>query len=238
MTLRHLILLLDAPLMSFGAEAVDAQGVIRDFPARSAITGLLANALGWERENVQWLDELQDRIIFGAALLEQGVRIKDFQTAKLGINDRGWTTRGAPEGRTGSPATYHSPHLRHRYADAETRAIVAFRVAAADRGPDLDQLSEALDRPERPLFIGRKPFIPSTRLLYGDVEAGNVLEALASAIASAGKDSARAQWPLAEGQEDGSVVVEFTDERNWRTGVHAGLRRVREGMIFAGSSVS
>lgn len=219
--------------MSFGAEAVDAQGVVRDFPARSAITGLLANALGWEREDVQELEELQNRLIFGSALLEQGVRIKDFQTAKLGIKDRGWTTRGAPEGRTGSPATYQSPHIRHRYADAETRALVAFRLAAAECGPNLEQLSEALDRPERPLFIGRKPFVPSTRLLYGDVEAGNVAEALATAMASLGKARARAQWPLTEGQVRGSVVVEFTDERNWRTGVHAGLRRVREGMISA-----
>ena len=32
---RHLLLRLDAPLMSFGAEAVDAYGVVRDFPARS-----------------------------------------------------------------------------------------------------------------------------------------------------------------------------------------------------------
>lgn len=219
--------------MSFGAEAVDAQGVVRDFPARSAITGLLANALGWERYEVQSLDELQERLIFGAALLEEGVRIRDFQTAKLGVNDRGWTTRGAPEGRTGSPATYQSPHIRQRYADAEARTIVAFRLGAAERGPDLDELAGALDRPERPLFIGRKPFVPSTRLLYGEFEARNVLEALAKAIASFGKLRARAQWPLAEGEERGSVVVEFTDERNWKVGVHAGLRRVREGMISA-----
>lgn len=224
--------------MSFGAEAVDARGGVRDFPARSAITGLLANALGWGRENAEWLDELQNRLIFGAALLDQGVRIVDFQTAKLGISDRGWTTRGAPEGRTGSPATYQSPHLRQRCADAGTRALVAFRLAVAEHGPDLDQLSEALDRPERPLFIGRKPFVPSTRLLYGDIEARDVVEALARAIASFGKTRVRAQWPLAEGQERGSVTVELTDERNWRTGVHAGWRRVREGMISADYRVS
>jgi CRISPR system Cascade subunit CasD len=41
---------LEAPLMAFGGEAIDNYGVIRDFPALSMVTGLLANALGYRRE--------------------------------------------------------------------------------------------------------------------------------------------------------------------------------------------
>lgn len=219
--------------MSFGSEAVDAQGVVRDFLSRSALTGLLANALGWERYEVELLELLQERLIFGVALLERGMRVKDFQTVKLAPNDRGWTTHGVPEGRTGSTVTYQYPYIRHRYADAGGRALVAFRLSPAACDPCLDQLAHALDHPERPLFIGRKPFIPSTRLLHSAVEAENVRRALAIGIGRFGKTEARAQWPIAEGRGSDSTVVELTDERNWKAGVHAGLRRVREGLVTA-----
>ena len=40
---NHLILTLEAPLMSFGGITIDHLGVTRDFPAASMLTGLLAN---------------------------------------------------------------------------------------------------------------------------------------------------------------------------------------------------
>ena len=47
--MRHLAMRLEAPLSSYGAEAIDNFGVVDDFPAASMLTGLLANALGWLR---------------------------------------------------------------------------------------------------------------------------------------------------------------------------------------------
>ena len=44
---RYLVLRLASPLIAFGGEAIDNLGVIRDFPALSMLTGLLANALGY-----------------------------------------------------------------------------------------------------------------------------------------------------------------------------------------------
>ena len=46
---EHLILALDAHMSGFGGEAIDAYGVVRDFPARSMLCGLIGNALGLER---------------------------------------------------------------------------------------------------------------------------------------------------------------------------------------------
>lgn len=239
---RHLVLRLDAPLMSFGAEMVDAYGVVRDFPARSAITGLIANALGWERYAAEAHDRLQTRLIMGSARIAEGRRIREFQTAKLGGSDRGWTTCGGAEGRAGGAATYQSPHIRHRDADANARVIVAFRLAPADEAPTLDDIAAALDRPERPLFIGRKPFMPSGPINAGFHDADTIADALAAALGD-GKmfvpperekpSVARAQWPVGEGPEPRGPMVELTDERNWLTGVHAGLRRVIEGKIVA-----
>lgn len=235
--MRHLLLDLDGPLMSFGGEMVDAYGVVRDFPAKSMIAGLLANALGWERHEADRHARLQERLAIASARVAPGRRIRDFQTAQLGANDRGWTTRGRVEGRAGGAATYQSPHIRYRDADADARVLVALRLQPADEAPDLDALAHALDHPERPLFLGRKPFLPSRPLLLGIVDAATLPEALAIGLDVLPQAeriaTVPAQWPHGElvPLPHGAREDELTDERNWPAGVHAGLRRVVEGAI-------
>lgn len=241
--MRHLLLDFDAPLMSFGGDVVDANGVVRDFPAKSMIAGLFANALGWERFDTHAHAALQTRLSIGSARVAEGERMQDFQTAKLEAGDRGWTTRGRVEGRAGGADTYKSPHIRYRDMDADARVLVACRLSPADEPPTLDDLAAALARPERPLFIGRKPFVPSRPLLLGDVEAGTIRDALAIGLTmltnTPHRDSVRAQWPHGEPTGDPLVQAEtveaqedvLTDERFWPSGVHAGLRRVLHGRL-------
>ena len=237
--MRHLLLDLDAPLMSFGGDLVDAYGVVRDFPAKSMLAGLFANALGWERHDAEAQGALQARLVMGSVRLVEGQRQREFQTAKLEANDRSWTTRGRVEGRAGGADTYKSPHIRYRDMDADARVLVACRLAPATETPDLDALAAALTRPERPLFIGRKPFVPSRPLLLGIVEADTIPDALVAGMAmvepSPPTDTLRAQWPL--GEPTGAAIViapredELTDERHWPAGVHSGLRRVMHGRL-------
>ena len=235
--MRHLLLDLDAPLMSFGGDLVDAYGVVRDFPAKSMLAGLFANALGWERHDVALHAALQARLVMGSARLAEGQRQQEFQTAKLEANDRGWTTRGRVEGRAGGADTYKSPHIRYRDMDADARVLIACRLDPAADDPDLDRLVAALDRPERPLFIGRKPFLPSRPLIRGFVEAASIPDALVAGLAERAADAppVRAQWPVGEASGHpfavGARETELTDERHWPAGVHAGLRRVVEGRL-------
>ncbi len=222
--------------MSFGGDMVDAYGVVRDFPAKSMVAGLLANALGWERYEADAHARLQDRLAMGSARVIEGRRVRDFQTAQLGGGDRGWTTRGRVEGRAGGAATYLSPHIRYRDADADARVLVALRLDPADEEPGLDALAAGLDRPERPLFIGRKPFLPSRPVHAGSVDAGSIREALALGVSLLAAvppphTSVRGQWPAFEGLGPNDREEELTDERNWPAGVHAGLRRVAEGFV-------
>ena len=234
--MRHLLLDLDAPLMSFGGDMVDAYGVVRDFPAKSMAAGLIANALGWERHDADAHARLQDRIVMGAARIAEGRRVRDFQTAQLGAKDRGWTTHGRVEGRSGGADTYKSPHIRYRDADANARVLIALRLEAEAEPPTLDDIAAALDRPERPLFLGRKPFLPSRPVRLGLVEAGTIRDALIAGSAMVegrfpDEGPIAAQWPAAEGLTEGAREEELTDERHWPAGVHAGLRRVAVGSI-------
>ena len=237
--MRHLIVSLEAPLMAFGGETIDNYGVIRWFPSASMLTGLLANALGWRRTERERHQRLQDRLVFAARIDREpttGVRLTDFQTAQLGGNDQGWTTQGVPEGRAGGAATYDAPHLRYRDYFADMRTSIALRLEPAEETPTLDDLAVALQEPARPLFIGRKPCLPSG-FLFGDFSQGDT--ALAALLATplapnvSHVDSIRALWPDGEGEAEiaPSRSYMLTDQRNWTSGLHGGGRLVCEGTI-------
>ena len=243
--MQHLILNLEAPLLAFGGETIDNYGVIRPFPAASMLTGLLANALGWRRIEQQKHQQLQDRLVFAARIDREpagNVRLTDFQTAQLGAEDKGWTTRGRPEGRAGGPNTYKAPHLRHRDYYADMRVTVALRLTPADAEPTLDKLAAALQEPARPLFIGRKPCLPSRPLFGGLVEGDTALAALLNVPVARPQDAPpddclRAQWPEGEGVVDADLAPNrpepamLTDQRNWISGLHGGGRYVHESRI-------
>ncbi|MBK1723855.1 type I-E CRISPR-associated protein Cas5/CasD [Thiocystis violacea] len=236
---RHLLLRLEAPLMAFGGETIDNFGIIRDFPALSMVTGLLGNALGWRREETEKHDRLQERLVLGARLERQGTRIQDYQTALLFENDQGWTTQGIPEGRAKSPSYAPQPDGRkaltlQRYRDyhADLSMLVALRLEPTDEPPTLDDVATALDHPARPLFIGRKPCLPSRRLFDGWHEGESVLHVLRSVpLPVDAPDGARLQWPDGEGTMPGDRGLDLCDERNWTSGVHGGWRPIREGRV-------
>ena len=232
MSRRHLILRLDSPLVAFGGETIDNLGVIREFPALSMITGLLANALGWDRAEADRHARLQQRLRIGTRLERPGQRLTDFQTAQLGADDRGWTTWGQPEARRGGAASYESPHLRYRDHHADRLAQVVLRLEPADESPTLDALAAALDRPQRPLFIGRKPCLPVGRMMDGWIEAETVLAALqALSPPPARGQTMRLQWPEGEGVLVHDRLSDLCDERDWHSGLHGGWRPVREGVL-------
>ena len=221
MTQRWLHLRLTSPLMAFGGVSIDQVGPTRDFPSASALTGLFANALGWRREDGAAHQALQDRLEFGALVAREGRLLTDNQNAKLEASDEGWTTWGAPEGRGGGADTHNNRHRRRRDFLADHECRVVLRLVPGE-GPDLDTLAAALDRPARPLFIGRKSCLPSAPLLAGWVEGADARTALA-ALALPG----RALWPMT-GDESGH---DLPDLRNWISGLHGGSRRVCEGVL-------
>ena len=231
-----LILRLEAPLLAFGGVTIDQVGVTRDFPAASMLTGLLANALGYRRSDWESHQALQDRLVFAARHDREnpGSPLTDAQNAQLASTDRGWTTWGTPEGRDG--ASYGAPHRRRRDYHADACVTVSLRLEPALREPDLAQLSASIDRPTRPLFIGRKTCLPSAPLRVSDaISAPSAYVALQQAPASSMTGGAlRALWPLEEGPIDGDNVhriIDLADLRNWSTGLHGGTRRVVEGEI-------
>lgn len=229
---QHLLLRLEAPLMSFGATAVDHRRPVQPWPATSMLTGLLGNALGWTALQTKALDGLQSRLRWAARIDRPGTPLSDFQTAQLNADDKAWTTRGHIEERGGGENTYKAPHLRYRDYRADASVLVAVRLDPAEQAPTLADIATALDRPARPLFIGRKSCPPSTRIAVGMVDAADAVTALDGAP-SADTDSPaeHAAVYFNEGASDRTEDVRVhmaSEERRFALDVHAGRQRVYE----------
>lgn len=232
---RYLILQLRAPLAAFGGATVDNFGVTRRFPARSLLTGLLANALGWRRSDFKQLSNLQNRLCYAVRLESpvDGRQWRDFQTVELAKNDKHWTTSGEPASRAGG--TYGGPHLRYRDYLHDLQASVALSLHEESASPTVQNCEAALQRPARPLFIGRKPCLPSAPLWQQTVTARNALEALKQAPfeeAGSTKNTVPCFWMPGEGDPLlAQQQYAICDERDWANSQHVGSRPVYEADI-------
>lgn len=232
--------------MAFGGTMIDAIGPTLEMPIKSMITGLLANALGWQRGERAKHRDLQDRIVMGVRLDRAGTELYDFQTALLFEDENNWTTRGKPEGRKKSPSYSWGKsgrkelnHIRNRFYRADAFATVAVRLVPPTDAPTLDDIANALRTPARALFIGRKPCLPARPVFANEiVDAATVYNALKAAGIIEGPpkprwreaepDLVRLAIPPGEGRplEASHRRETIADVRDWMAGVHAGENRL------------
>lgn len=218
--------------MSFGTTAVDHRRPVQAWPAVSMLTGLLANALGWDAADAAALDGLQSRLRWAARIDRPGEPVNDFQTAQLSQSDKAWTSRGEVEGRGGGPDAYKSPHLRSRDYRADASVLMALCLHPEQEAPTLQDLAQALDAPARPLFLGRKGCPPGTRIQAGFVQAEDAVAALRAAPAGqGGVNPAQAGIYFNAGAaplNSGLRTHYASDERRFALDVHAGRQAVYE----------
>lgn len=240
-----LLMHFEAPLMSFGGPQIDRVGPTGRFPALSQAAGLLANALGYDHRDWSLTQALQDRLRIASAALRAGRELPDYQTVDLGqahLRNPGWTTRGRSEHRGGGPAARYGTHIRLRRYRADASILTAAALEPAAPAPTVEALAAALERPARPLYIGRKPCLPAAPILVGVVEAA---ESLADALARApaafpdrwaelakrrDKRDPETELPVADERalpRGERLRTERTvDWRDWRNRLHGGERVV------------
>lgn len=232
--MRFLVLTLQAPAMSFSGPVIDGFGNTARLPKLSAICGLLANAIGLDRADVVGLEALQNQIVYAAREEVPGQEMMDFQTARIAKSDTGWTHSGKEE-RGGEADTYNNPTILRRpfLADHAVTVVVGLKPGAVTP----DRLIASLDMPARPLFLGRKSFLPAAPLLNRErpieIEADNALTALRMVPSLTGNSAMLAIWPADCGDDEGRVVDCF-DIRDFRANRHSGMRKQKEGRISVG----
>lgn len=245
--MRALILRLDAPLASFGGVLVDQHGVIERFPGQALVTGLLANALGWRHGDHEKLQALQARLRIAARWDATPTHLIDYHTVDLGqprMRAPGWTTHGVSEHRDGSSRSRLGTHQRYRHYWADGLMTLALTVKGPSGDePTLDQVAQALRKPARPLFIGRKTCLPARPLLdpFKPMAEGATLNAILAKTPLWRRDGTtdptprqvEACWPAPPGTNTHHQVA---DRRDWLGNLPTGSSRRVEGLLAVSDS--
>lgn len=138
-----LLLRLAGPMQSWGTASRFDNRDTRKEPSKSGIVGLLAAAMGIDRGNWKDLEPLA-RLAMGVRHDRPGILRYDYQTAQNIVSaDR---------------SKIHKTAVTRR----EYLADAVFLVGLESRDKALlDGISTALRKPEWPLFLGRKSYVPS-----------------------------------------------------------------------------
>lgn len=148
----YLLMRLYGPLASWGEIAVGELRHSAVHPSRSALLGLLAAALGVERDDDDGQMSLVRGYRFGIKLECIGSPLRDYHTVETGVPPRKVQLRSR---RQELLADKVNTLLSAREYRCDSLAVVA--VEALEHAPyALEHLADALRRPHFPLYLGRK----------------------------------------------------------------------------------
>lgn len=163
-----LLLRLAGPMQSWGTTSRFDQRDTGNEPSKSGVIGLLAAALGINRENWNDLEPLT-KLTMAVRHDRPGGLKRDYQTAGCASTDK---IRRAD----GSLSEDGVISQRHYLADA----VFLVGLEGKDRGL-LKLVHAALQNPVWPLVLGRKSYVPSESVwLEGSLVDAPLLEALAA----------------------------------------------------------
>lgn len=256
----HLILRLKAPIASVGAVSGEVTRRAGDLPTRSMAIGLIGNALGLDRtraSDMRLLGRLQDSTAFAVLMLSAPGKWVDPQNARApaecldNVSDRlergGRIVDDPLQDGIGDAREVDQlkafldkrAQQREKHYLTDLHALVALTAPHGWIGP-LGSLVDALRRPARPLWIGRKACPPSAPIcpLQPIISADSGPAALAQSLGEptereAIKALGRAEFALWwEGSPEpgspqaaslgisGGFPTKVMDRRDWVRGLH------------------
>lgn len=154
-----LLMRFHAPMQSYGLHQGHDERGTEMYPTKSAVIGLVANALGRRRGDS--IDDLR-ALRLGIRVDDEGEILRDFQTVRgaIGANNR----------------KIHNV-VRNKFYLQDAM----FLVGLEGERSLLEAIKSALKRPARPLFLGRKSCPPSSPIY---LPKGLINKALEKALAS------------------------------------------------------
>ena len=147
-----------APMQSWGSSSRFEDRGTEAFPTHSGIVGLLASAMGIDRDQPERLAAF-DAVEVAVREDKRGRLEKDFHTVDVNSSK-------------GKRVT-----TRHYLADA---AFLVGVYTLADDDSIIDTLSGALASPKNSLFFGRKSFVPSDKISLGVFESDTATDFITS----------------------------------------------------------
>jgi CRISPR system Cascade subunit CasD len=218
-----LLLRLVGPMQSWGTTSRFDQRDTGKEPSKSGVIGMLAAALGIDRENWSDLEPLT-RLTMGVRHDRSGLPKRDYQTAGCAASDTIIKADGTPARGGGV--------VSQRFYIADAAFLVG--LESADRGL-LAMIHCALLNPVWPLALGRKSYLPSEPVWMCDaLQDAPLLDALKGwpPLASARRgDGAAERLLLSVESSDGSGVMKMDQPLSSFAERRFGARFVRSEWI-------
>jgi len=180
-----LLLRFDGPMQSWSTAGFADRPTL-PFPTKSAIVGLLANAHG--RKRSESIDDLV-ALTTGVRADQTGCPMTDFQIA----GHDGWRS---------ADGKLHTDTGKIRRKGYLTDAV--FTAALTGPAGLIEQTADAVERPARPLFLGRRCCPPAAPILIGISEL-TVLDALRSVPYQGHRPDPPARFLVAMDSPDGEL---------------------------------
>ena len=180
MSTSFLLLWLEAPLQSWGADSKFGRRDSLSFPTKSGVTGLLLCALGASGEQKELLSKLaplKQTVVSYARTqkskedvpqkVDREPLLRDFHMVGSGYdNANPWETLLIPKTSKGKKAVGGGAKLTYRYYLQGARFAVALEVPA-----ELTKsFADALKNPVYDLYLGRKNCVPADFIYRGTFE--------------------------------------------------------------------
>ncbi len=217
---HYLLMRLYGPLASWGETAVGEARHSAMHPSRSALLGLLAAALGIERDDEAAQSALSAGYRFGVKLESPGSPLRDFHTIEIGVPQRKQRFRTRRQSLSAEKVDTLLSVREYRCDSLASIAIEATRQAPFT----LEQLADALRAPRFTLYLGRKSCPLALPVAPTLVEAESLRAAFDQAprnslLALLGAEPRKA-WPI---EADRRVFGKARPHYFWDDGMVAGM---------------
>ena len=219
--MQFLTLRFKGPLMALQGPRIDGEPQSLPIPTASLVTGLIGAALGISRGEHERLQAIQDAMTLACIVHEPGIEVTDYQIANLSKpNMIGpmWSSGTTVIEREGSQITGLRQQWRPYLADADMTVVIGFATSVP---VTVEDISQALEEPVRPLFLGRTSCPPEVRLVGEIIEADDL-----AAAANTMTKKRRAKFVYLPTElvtsEWGDLPVSIPGRRDWMSNRHSG----------------
>ncbi|MFH1562008.1 MAG: type I-E CRISPR-associated protein Cas5/CasD [Nitrospirota bacterium] len=233
MNTSFLLLWLESPLQSWGADSKFGRRDSLNFPTKSGVIGLLLCALGASGEQKELLEKLallRQTVVSYARTQKAGEDepqkvdreplLRDFHMVGSGYDDTNpWETLLIPKTSEGKKAVGGGTKMTYRYYLQDAKFAVVLEV------PEelADLFTEALQNPTYDIYLGRKNCVPTDFIYRGSFELEEAALQKADEIAQE-KGSLIEDFRVVDGEQndDGDVMtlndipIQFGEIKHYR----------------------
>lgn len=205
----YLLLWLEAPLQSWGANSLFDLRDTLAFPTKSGVLGLICCARGEGGEQENWLSHwvTRDMQVISYSRNEEGQRktplLEDFHTVGVGYDyENPWEMLLIPKKSDGKRPVGTGAKVTYRYYLQDA----AFAVLLQGEQAMLEEVAAALQAPIWDVYLGRKTCAPTELIYQGIFDTAELASEKAKEIALA--KSRYAAFTVYQGKrEEGEVFV-------------------------------